>query len=128
MKTKRRIKLLTYGMASLHESRKNAKFPSDWKNQCWTYSEKPEAVFWEIRGRVFCSYIEDGIPRIDEICAKKKRFGSCYKVVHLDIEEMVFSVDSSNEYPDTAEGLEKAEKDFRNSRLTGRFLTKSENI
>ena len=65
-----KIKLLTYGSASLHARR--SKDPLFWKQDCFQYSEKQDCIFFEIRGRVFYSFVEDEIPKIEEIGVVKK--------------------------------------------------------
>lgn len=64
------VKLLTYGSASLHSRR--SKNPLFWRKDCFQYSEKQDCVFFEICGRVFCSFVEEEIPKIEEIGVRRK--------------------------------------------------------
>lgn len=125
MKSNQKIKLLTYGMASLHSSR--SRNMASWRESCFEYSEKPDCVFYEIRERVFCSFVEDEIPMIHEVGKENNDDGSVFNVIRIDIWEFTFSVDPLK-YENTPEGTEQAKDDFRNHKLTGRFLTMNENL
>ena len=118
-----KIKLLTYGSASLHLLRK--KDPLFWKHNCFEYSKKQDCVFFEIRGRIFCSFVEDEIPKIEEIGVRQKIKNKFFDVIRIDVEEMIFSVEPTK-YENTEKGLELARNDFRNRKLTSKFLSKSE--
>lgn len=120
MKPKRKIKPLTYGMVTMSSER--GKDVAYWRESCWEYSEKKDSVFWEIRGRCFCSFVEDGIPRIERVGKKAFPDGDQLFVVFLDIEEMVFRKPLKN-YDNNKHGFEKAKEDFKNGMLTGMFLT-----
>ena len=109
-----KIKLLTYGSASLHSLR--SKDPLFWKQDC---------IFFEIRGRVFCSFVEEEIPKIEEIGVRQKNKNKFFDVIRIDVEEMIFSVEPTT-YENTEKGLELARTDFRNRKLTSKFLSMSE--
>ena len=116
-----KIKLLTYGSASLHSRR--SKKPLFWK-QCFQYSEKQDCIFFEIRGRVFCSFVEEEIPKIEEIGVCQKKKNKFFDVIRIDVEEMIFSVEPKA-YENTEKGLEIARTDFRNRKLKSKFLSMS---
>ena len=117
-----KIKLLTYGSASLHSLR--SKDPLFWK-QCFQYSEKQDCIFFEIYGRVFCSFVEEEIPKIEEVGVRQKTKNKFFDVIRIDVEEMIFSVEPKT-YENTEKGLELARNDFRNRKLTSKFLSNSE--
>ena len=118
-----KIKLLTYGSASLHSRR--SKDHIFWKHNCFQYSEKQDCIFFEIRGRVFCSFVEEEIPKIEEIGVRQKIKNKFFDVIRIDVEEMIFSVEPTT-YENTETGLELARTDFRNRKLTSKFLSMSE--
>ena len=97
-----KIKLLTYGSASLHSRR--SKNPLFWRKDCFQYSEKQDCVFFEICGRVFCSFVEEEIPKIEEIGVRQKIKNKFFDVIRIDIEEMIFSVEPTT-YENTETGL-----------------------
>lgn len=118
-----KIKLLTYGSASLHLLRK--KDPLFWKHNCFEYSEKQDCIFFEIYGRVFCSFVEEEIPKIEEVGVRQKTKNKFFDVIRIDVEEMIFSVEPMT-YENTETGLELARSDFRKRKLTSKFLSMSE--
>ena len=118
-----KIKLLTYGSASLHLLRKQD--PLFWKHNCFEYSEKQDCIFFEIYGRVFCSFVEKEIPKIEEVGVFQKNKKKFFKVIRIDVEEMIFTVEPTT-YENTEKGLELARTDFRNRKLTSKFLSMSE--
>ena len=118
-----KIKLLTFGSASLHSRR--SKDHIFWKQDCFKYSEKQDCIFFEICGRVFCSFVEDEIPKIEEIGVRQKIKNKFFDVIRIDVEEMIFSVEPTT-YENTETGLELARTDFRNRKLTSKFLSMSE--
>ena len=118
-----KIKLLTYGSASLHSLR--SKDPLFWKQDCFQYLEKQDCIFFEIRGRVFCSFVEEEIPKIEEIGVRQKIKNKFFDVIRIDVEEMIFSVEPTT-YENTEKGIELARTDFRNRKLTSKFLSMSE--
>ena len=118
-----KIKLLTYGSASLHLLRK--KDPLFWKHNCFEYSEKQDCIFFEIYGRVFCSFVEEEIPKIEEVGVRQKTKNKFFDVIRIDVEEMIFSVEPKA-YENTEKGLELARTDFRNRKLKSKFLLMSE--
>ena len=118
-----KIKLLTYGSASLHSRR--SKDPIFWKHNCFQYSEKQDCIFFEIYGRVFCSFVEEEIPKIEEVGVRQKTKNKFFDVIRIDVEEMIFSVEPTT-YENTEKGLELARNDFRNRKLTSKFLSNSE--
>lgn len=123
MNTKIEIKLLTYGMVTMSSERsKDVVF---WRQSCWTYSEKQDSLFWEIWGISYCSFIEDGIPKLERVGKKSFQKSDKMFVVYLNAEEMVF-IKTSKTYEKNEEGLEKAKEDFKNGMLFGMFLTDDE--
>lgn len=117
-----KIKLLTYGSASMHKNRKrNFIF---WKIDCFEYSEKQDCLFFEIKGEVFCTFIEDGIPKIEQVGLEDKVKNKKFDVVKIDIEEMKLTIEPIN-YDNTSEGLSMAKDDFINKKLKSKFLSMS---
>lgn len=119
------LKLLTYGMVTMSSERsKDVVF---WRQSCWKYSEKQDSLFWEIWGTSYCSFIEDGIPKLEIVGKKEINKGNQLFVVSFNAEEMVF-IKTSKTYEKNEEGLEKAKEDFKNGMLFGMFLTDDENF
>lgn len=118
MEAKRKVKLLTYGMASMHKNRiRNA---SLWSESCFRLSEKPEAVLWEIRGEVFCSFVEDRIPKIQRV-GKESNKSKVLGIIKINLEEMTFEREKEKYYLKTQ--TEEIQKDFDQGKLLSRFLT-----
>lgn len=117
---KGKIKLLTYGMVTMRKERTfHASF---WSESCFQYSEKKDAVFWDINGRAFCSFVEDGVPKLERIGRKSYPNPTYLKVVFLSVENMGFVVESTT-YDNNEKGLKKAKKDAEFGLLTSRFIT-----
>lgn len=113
-----KIKLLTYGMASMHRNRK--KNVSDWRKSCFRLSEKPEAVFLEIQGEVFCSFVEDRIPKIQRVGIERNN-SKVLGIIKINISEMIYEREKNEYYLKTE--TERIQKDFDEGKLISRFLT-----
>lgn len=123
-RNKNKMRLLTYGSASLHQLR--SKNPFVWRESCWEYSEKQDCQFVEILGDVYCAFIDDGIPRIERVGIPA---GNPVRlvIVKLDLNELTFEIDYHT-YKNDPAGLIKAKMDFKSGSLSGSYLANIQNL
>ena len=111
---------MTFGMVTMSKERRgNAEY---WKESCFEYSEKQDAVFYEIEGRSFCSFVEDEVPKIERIGKKSFPENGHFKVVQINVEDMCFRVLKIT-YNKTKIELQKAWFDAKEGKLTSLFLS-----
>lgn len=117
---KKPITLQTYGMVTMSKERFNRH--SYWKEACFDYSEKENAVFWQIKGRSFCSFTEDGIPKLERVGKKSFPEPDVLKVVFLDVETMTYLV-TKKTFENSGRGRMQAKFEAQNGELTSMFIT-----
>ena len=117
---KAKIKLLTFGMVTMRKER--LRDVDYWKESAFEYSEKQDAVFYEIEGIPFCSFVENGIPKIERIGKKSFPESGHFKVVQINIEDMRFRVLNMT-YNKNRNELNKAWEDAKMGKLTSLFLS-----
>lgn len=116
-----KIKPLTFGQATFHQSKRP--IGSKWREKVFQFSEKQDSVFWDIKGHLFCSFIEDGVPYLEAI-KNDEILNKNFSVVKIGIESMTVKM-TWIRYEDDEDGIERAKVDFEKGKLTSKFLTKS---